>query len=135
MNVWATFYEIYKRKKEIVIEFCHKTKRFCHKMVTKYYCDRENPNILPIRSSYSCPLIFLYNVLKTVRFYCINIYWANYACLKQGYQFHFDMCFVFSIEIKCFSFEMFRRVVSGCTIYIYIYIYIYIFNQHNSNSR
>jgi hypothetical protein len=43
---------------------------------------------------------------------------------RQGCQFRFDKCFVFSIEIECFSLGVFR----GCTVYIYIYIYIYITN-------
>jgi hypothetical protein len=36
----------------------------------------------------------------------------------------------FLIEMECFSFEMFRRAVSGlyCS---YIYIYIYIYNSTN----
>jgi hypothetical protein len=40
----------------------------------------------------------------------------------QGCQFRFGRCFVFSIGMKCFSFEMFRCTVSGlyCS-YIYIY--------------
>jgi hypothetical protein len=44
---------------------------------------------------------------------------------KQGCQFRFGRCFVFSIGMECFSFGVFRRAVSGlyCS-YIYIYIYI-----------
>ena len=52
---------------------------------------------------------------------------------NQGCQFHFDKCFVFSIEMTCFSFIVIRRAVSGlyCLVYIYIYIYIYIYNSTN----
>jgi len=49
----------------------------------------------------------------------------------QDCQFRFGMCFVFSIGIECFSFEIFRRAVSRlyCS-YIYIYIYIYIYSTN-----
>ena len=48
---------------------------------------------------------------------------------KQGCQFRFGRCFVFSIGMECFIFGVPFR---GCTVHIYIYIYI--FNKHNSNS-
>jgi hypothetical protein len=41
----------------------------------------------------------------------------------QGCQFRFGRCFVFSIGMKCFSFEMFRYTFRDCTVHIYIYIY------------
>ena len=49
----------------------------------------------------------------------------------QGCQFRFGRCFVFSIEMECFSFGVFRRAVSElyCS-YIYIYIYIYIYSTN-----
>ena len=49
------------------------------------------------------------------------------SSLIQGCQFRFGRCFILSIGMECFSFEVFRRAVSGlyCS-YIYIYIYIYI---------
>ena len=41
---------------------------------------------------------------------------------NQGCQFCFYRCFVFSIEMECFSFGVFRRAVSGLyCLYIYIY--------------
>jgi len=49
----------------------------------------------------------------------------------QGLQFRLGRCFVFSIGMEYFSFGVFRRAVSGCTVHththtqIYIYIYIY----------
>jgi hypothetical protein len=39
---------------------------------------------------------------------------------KQGCQFRFGRCFVFLIEMECFSFGVFRHAVSGL-YYIYIY--------------
>ena len=38
---------------------------------------------------------------------------TRFSCFIQGYQFCFDRCFVLLIKMKCFSFEMFRRVISG----------------------
>ena len=45
-------------------------------------------------------------------------------CFGQGCQFRFGRCFVFLIGMKCFSFGVFQRAISGfyCS-YIYIYIY------------
>jgi hypothetical protein len=50
---------------------------------------------------------------------------------NQGSQFHFDKCFVFSIEMKCFSFRVLRYAVAGLYCLVYIYIYIYIYNSTN----
>ena len=50
--------------------------------------------------------------------YLVFVAWRS---LMQGCQFRFGRCFVFSIEMECFSFGVFRRAVSGlyCS-YIYI---------------
>jgi len=54
---------------------------------------------------------------------------------NQGCQFCFGRCFVFSIGMECFSFEVFRRAVSGLyCLYIYIYIYI-VLNKKQSSVR
>ena len=55
----------------------------------------------------------------------LDLYVIKWNCgeimyIYQGCQFCFDRCFVFSIGMECFSFEVFR----GCTVHIYIYIYI-----------
>jgi hypothetical protein len=56
----------------------------------------------------------------------LDLYVIKWNCgeimyIYQGCQFCFDRCFVFSIGMECFSFEVFR----GCIVHIYIYIYIY----------
>ena len=43
--------------------------------------------------------------------------------VKQGCEFCFDRCLIFSIQMEYFSFEVFRRAVLGLyCLYIYIYL-------------
>jgi len=57
---------------------------------------------------------FVYILLSVLVYVCL--------CFKQGCQFRFDRCYVFSIVMECFSFGVFRCAVSGLNcIYIYIY--------------
>ena len=78
--------------KELILEFILQSKKFIYQ--EHYFMCKQ-----PLHRSFN---FFVWTTSTRV---------PNTIYLYQGCQFRFGRCFVFSIGMKCFSFEVFQRIV------------------------